>query len=108
MSSDTLLGPIRVKVGERFVINLDDNPSTGFNVCLTQMPGCIALAADDQIPGATAGGMVGVPGTRRFTFIAVNTGEGPLTFNQIKFTHPNLTIAESNVMEKRFVIVEES
>lgn len=106
MSSETLLGPIRVKVGEPIVINLDDNPSTGFTVCLTQMPGCVALAADDQIPGATSGGLVGVPGTRRFTFVAVNAGEGPLTFNRIKFTHPDLTIEESSVMEKRFVIVE--
>ncbi|MBY4676180.1 protease inhibitor I42 family protein [Marinobacterium arenosum] len=101
-----MLPPIKVKVGEPIVIQLEDNPSTGFNVCLTEMPQGIALADVSYLPGQALPGMVGVPGTRRFTFIALAPCEGPLLFNQIKFTHPEPTVQEPTPMENRFVIVE--
>ncbi|MPY22652.1 protease inhibitor I42 family protein [Shewanella psychropiezotolerans] len=101
-----MLAPITVKIGEPIVITLEDNPSTGFNVCLTELPSCIALISDDYIHGSNPLGMVGVPGTRRFTFIATKAGEGALKFNKIKFTHPELTILDANPMENRFVSVE--
>lgn len=101
-----MLAPINVKVGEPIVVQLEDNHgSTGFNVCLTELPSCIALVSDEYVHGANPLGMVGVPGTRRFTFVATRPGEGPLKFNGIKFTHPNLTILDSTPMENRFVNV---
>ncbi|WP_341503339.1 protease inhibitor I42 family protein [Gallaecimonas sp. GXIMD4217] len=104
--AESVLPPIKVRVGEPVVIQLEDNPSTGFNVCLTDMPRGLALAEDTHIPGQALPGMVGVPGTRRFTFIALEPGEGNLMFRQVKYTHPQPTIAEPTPMENRFVIIE--
>lgn len=101
MSTANLLAPIQTTVGEIVTITLEDNPSTGFTVGLSQLPKGLVLMDDEYIPSTSR--LMGAPGTRRFTFVAVEQGEGPLTFNRVKFTHPEPTVEPSNPMENRFV-----
>ncbi|ROS04944.1 chagasin family peptidase inhibitor I42 [Sinobacterium caligoides] len=97
--------PLAVEVGHPFVIELDENLSTGFTVCLMEMPECLALVADEPVQ-PDGDRRVGVFGRRRFTFVAVKAGGGALNFNRIKFTHPELTIVERSASEQRFVVAE--
>lgn len=105
MTEKTALGPIYKEVGGIITITLEENISTGFTVCLTELPEFLALVADEQFPGVHPVGIAGLSGTRRFTFVAVKEGEGELRFNEIKFTHPDLTIKNSTALEHRFVKV---
>lgn len=98
-----VLPPIHTKVGEPFSITLEDNPSTGFTQALTKLPAHIALIEDKYFPSSSH--LLGAPGTRKFTFVALETGEGTIAFNSIKFTHPKPTVASRNPMQERFVIV---
>ena len=56
MSQEYALGPIFAKVGEVITVTLEESPSTGYTVCLTELPGFIALAGDEQFPGVHPAG----------------------------------------------------
>ncbi len=104
MSKETVLPPTTVKVGEQFqIIQEDGAASTGYTCALETMPKCVVLLSDEYIPPKT--GLLGAPGTRRFTFLAMSSGEGPINFLQIRpwdYKHP----APQGPMDKRFVMVK--
>jgi len=66
-------GAMRVAVGDRIVIRLGENPSTGFTWTLQQSRG-LKLLGDDLEQDTASPGLVGAPATRVFELEAVGAG----------------------------------
>jgi inhibitor of cysteine peptidase len=98
-----VLPPIKVKVGDVFDISIPSNPTTGFNCSMSEMPSCVYLVNVTYTPDQPI--ISGSGGISKFTFVAVNKGTGGSNFHSVKFSHPP-EVAESTIMQKRFVIVE--
>ena len=105
------LPPIKVHVGETFEATVPSNPhSTGFVCALGKMPECVYLVSMTYVSGHAAPGIVGVPGTEIFKFVAIATGSGEIEFKHVKFSKPLEIYPKKPDMlhqkEYRFVIVE--
>ncbi len=103
MQKVELLPPINKKVGEFIDIDIPSNPTTGFNCLLSEIPACVYFVESSYEPDHS--GRVGSGGTSHFKFIAVSKGSGPITFHDVKFSHPP-EIREPTPMQKRFVKIE--
>lgn len=101
-----VLEPRVARVGESIVISLAEGCGSGFKVCLTGLPDCLALASGEQVTDEARTGCIKKPGVRRFTFIAVSEGYGELVFNKIKTTGTELIILESDALECQWVRIE--
>jgi inhibitor of cysteine peptidase len=105
------LPPIKVHVGEIFELSVPSNPgSTGFACTLGKMPECVYLVSMIFVPGHGAPGMMGVPGSEIFKFVAIKTGSGEIEFKHVKFSKPLEIYPKepdmTHQMEYQFVIVE--
>lgn len=96
---------LSVRVGELLVVTLEEDRSSGFTVCLTGLPACLALASGEQVASESRAGCTKLPGVRRFTFIGTEAGEGELTFNKISIKGGELRILESDSLESQRVCV---
>jgi inhibitor of cysteine peptidase len=73
---------IAVGVGQRFAVELDGNPTTGYSWQLAAAPGDqVRLVDDDFTP---SGGQIGSGGVQRFTFEALATGTTSLAFAYVR------------------------
>lgn len=102
MSDESVLPPIKAKVGEIVEISVPSNPTTGFACTLTKMPDCLYLVSMDYVPHTPE--IIGSGGTKLFKFVAVKEGNGGVEFLDVKFSNP-LEFARQTPMQKRFVIV---
>lgn len=103
MQKVDLLPPMNAKVGDIIEISIPSNPSTGYSCLLSEMPGCVYFVESTYTPDQSD--LIGSGGTSRFKFVAVEKGEGKITFHSVKFSHP-LEILEPNQMQQRFVKIE--
>ncbi|WP_052718290.1 protease inhibitor I42 family protein [Methanosarcina sp. MTP4] len=103
MQEVELLPPMNAKVGDIIEISIPSNPTTGYSCLLSEMPSCVYFVESTYTPNQPIG--IGSPGTSLFKFVAVEKGEGNITFRSVKFSHPP-EILEPTVMQKRFVIIE--
>lgn len=103
MTKHQTLPPITAEKGKIFQIHKQDNPSTGFSCALESIPECVVLLSDEYLPPQTH--LVSAPGTRRFTFLPVKPGEGPINFVYIRpFDYENPLPKEPS--DKQFVMVK--
>jgi predicted secreted protein len=73
-------------VGEEVVVELIENPTTGYEWYEDEpSPEVLLLLIDEYESDPAPDDMVGVGGTRRFTYEAVKAGDGVLSY-----THQNL------------------
>jgi inhibitor of cysteine peptidase len=72
---------ISVKVGQEFIIALNENPTTGYSWQKEFDASFLELVGDKYEPSAEAKkpGIVGAGGTRNFQFKALKTGETKVT-----------------------------
>ncbi|WP_440956208.1 protease inhibitor I42 family protein [Methanosarcina sp. Mfa9] len=103
MQKVDLLPPMNAKVGDIIEISIPSNPSTGYNCLLSEMPDCVYFVESSYTPDQPV--RSGSGGTSLFKFVAVEKGEGKITFHSVKFSHP-LDILEPNQMQQRFVIIK--
>jgi inhibitor of cysteine peptidase len=69
---------ITAGIGQRFAIELDGNPTTGYSWQLSAPPGDqVRLVDEDFTPSS---GQIGSGGVQRFTFEATGTGTTTLAF----------------------------
>jgi predicted secreted protein len=87
---------IEVRAGDSFFINLEENPSTGFNWQWAADRDDIITLESDQFKEPKAEGLVGAPGTHEFKFMAVKTGDAVVKFD---YSQP----WEPESVEKTFV-----
>jgi inhibitor of cysteine peptidase len=74
---------VAVGVGERFAIELDGNPTTGYSWQLSAPPGAqVTLIDSDFTP--TGPQQAGTGGVQRFTFEATATGTTSLAFAYVR------------------------
>jgi len=74
---------ITAGVGQRFAVELNANPTTGYSWQLTAPPGSqVRLIDEDYTP--TAAEQVGGGGVQRFTFEATATGSTSLGFGYVR------------------------
>ncbi len=97
-----VLPPIHAEVGELFDISVPTNPSTGFASTLSEMTKCAYLVGSTYVPNNQQ--IPGSGGTQVYKFVAIEKGEGPIEFRDVKFSRP-LDISPQTPMQKRFVIV---
>jgi inhibitor of cysteine peptidase len=103
MVEESVLPPIKAKVGEIVEIPVRSNPTTGFVCTLSKMPDCLYLVSMNYVPDTPM--IIGSGGTALFRFVAVDKGDGWVEFREVKFSHP-LEIIPPDQMHKRFVIIE--
>lgn len=70
---------IEIVIGERFIIALESNPTTGYAWETDFDENFLKLVQSEFEPGEAAPSMVGVGGERRFTFKGLKEGETELT-----------------------------
>ncbi|KAJ3368031.1 hypothetical protein GGF31_006864 [Allomyces arbusculus] len=73
---------INVRVGDRFSINLDENPSTGFTWSFAYVQPIFEPTGDEFRPKAGVRMQAGQGGTRTFHFKATAPGTGMINFQQ--------------------------
>jgi inhibitor of cysteine peptidase len=73
---------ITAGVGQRFAVELDGNPTTGYSWQLTADPGAQVRLLDEGF--APSGGQIGSGGVQRFTFEAIATGSTTLAFGYVR------------------------
>jgi len=74
---------INAGVGQRFAVELNGNPTTGFSWQLTAPPGNqVRLIDEDYTPASTD--QVGSGGVQRFTFEATSAGLTSLAFGYVR------------------------
>jgi len=105
------LPPVNMHVGETVDLAVPSNPgSTGFVCTLAKMPECVYLVSMTYVPGHEAPGMVGIPGSEVFKFVAIAEGSGEIEFKHVKFSKPLEIVPKKpdmlHQMEYRFVKVE--
>lgn len=67
---------ITTKVGESFTIELASNASTGYHWELTgPLSPAVVKVSDTYVPGKSAEGQVGVPGTEQWVFKGASPGQ---------------------------------
>ena len=77
--SITILQPMMM--GERLIVRLPSNPTTGFDWELVRMHDFLEQIGEREfVQGATASGMVGVGGVTIWRFQIVSSGTGMLGF----------------------------
>jgi inhibitor of cysteine peptidase len=64
---------ITVHVGDEIIINLAENPTTGYGWAIDKMDDTV-LVSQNPTFSSTPGGAIGSGGTRTFTFIAKQAG----------------------------------
>jgi inhibitor of cysteine peptidase len=69
---------VQEPLGETFAVRLQENPTTGYSWNLS-LPAGLTLSRDEFIPSQTAVQLVGAGGTRSFTLVAENRGDGNIT-----------------------------
>ena len=70
---------IEIGVGNRFIIALESNPTTGYQWEANFNESFLELVLDEFETGETEEGMVGVGGEQKLTFEGLKTGETELT-----------------------------
>jgi predicted secreted protein len=87
-----------VKVGQSFEIKLIENPTTGYNWALAQLPENFYLLSELYVPDPNKLGMVGSGGTRHFYFVAMKptTEMGNFIFYLLRPWEPMTPIEESD------------
>jgi inhibitor of cysteine peptidase len=66
--------PIHIRQGDSIVLELEENPSTGYSWELADLPAFVTVAeSSHETAGPPA---MGAPGLRRIRVLAVATGEG--------------------------------
>jgi predicted secreted protein len=84
-ASDTA---IAASVGDRFVVALESNPSTGYQWTATSSDaGVVELVGDEYVRPDTT--LVGAPGTKRFFFDAVAVGTATLQLRYARSFQPD-------------------
>ena len=84
-ASDTT---IAASVGDRFVIALESNPSTGYQwTAASSDAGVVELVGDEDVRPDTT--LVGAPGTKRFFFDAVAVGTATLQLRYARSFQPD-------------------
>jgi len=93
-ASATVFGPgdsIRVVDGQTFVIELESNPTTGYEWTAEDNPNAefvkSSMVTSSTLPGA--------PGMQRLTFEATKTGSSTLVLNYARSFEPNNPPAET-------------
>ncbi len=70
---------ISAKAGETFTIELEENPTTGYQWSVTVSDETVvALDKDEYVPDDTTGDIAGSGGTRVLTFKAVKAGDATI------------------------------
>ena len=64
---------ITVHIGDEIIINLTENPTTGYRWAIDKIDATVLLAQNPTF-SSTPGGAIGSGGTRTFTFIAKQPG----------------------------------
>ncbi|WP_354701954.1 hypothetical protein DSM112329_02296 [Paraconexibacter sp. AEG42_29] len=77
---------VSLKVGDKLVVNLAENPSTGFTWKSTSRPSFLKLASSKYIADAVPEGIVGSGGRRVFTYTATKAGSGSLKLRYARST----------------------
>lgn len=103
MQEVELLPPINAKIGDIIDISIPSNPTTGYSCLLSEMPSCVYFVESTYVPDEPI--IPGSGGTSNFKFVAVKSGNGPIIFHSVKFSHP-LEILDPTPMQQRFVIIE--
>ena len=68
--------PIDIRQGDVIVLELEENPSTGYSWELVDLPAFVTVAeSSHETTGPPA---MGAPGLRRIRVLAVGTGEGTI------------------------------
>jgi len=75
---------IRVKVGERFAISLDSNPTTGYIWQLSIVPGKKILVMTDHKYFPPEAHLIGAGGRERWVFRATGEGRGVMDFKYLR------------------------
>jgi inhibitor of cysteine peptidase len=71
---------IEVKKGEAFIIELEENPTTGYAWTVSISDESVIRPGGDQYNDESSGeGLVGAPGTHSFTFEALAKGTATIT-----------------------------
>jgi inhibitor of cysteine peptidase len=68
--------PIDARQGDVIVLELEENPSTGYSWDLAGLPGFVTIAESSH--EAAASPRLGAPGLRRFRLLTTATGEGTI------------------------------
>ena len=85
-----------VKVGESFQIKLTENPSTGYLWALARLPESFYLLSDSFM-APDKPGMVGVPGTHVYNFVAMKPKiQGDFVFYLLRPSEPLVPTEESD------------
>ncbi len=87
---------INVSLGEEFTISLDSNPSTGFEWWTDFDPAYLSLTNSTFISGNENSQLVGVPGTKKFTFSTLSSGQTDVILLLLQ-SWENGTIAERKI-----------
>ncbi|MCJ7445487.1 MAG: protease inhibitor I42 family protein [Methanotrichaceae archaeon] len=87
---------INVTLGKEFAISLESNPSTGFEWWTKFDPDYLSLLNSTFVSGNEKSGMVGVPGTKVFTFNARSAGNTEVIMLLLR-PWENGTIAERKI-----------
>jgi inhibitor of cysteine peptidase len=72
---------VPAKVGDRLVVTLEGNPSTGYTWIAQDLPPFLAQQGDAVFSKGSNSGAVGAPGTLALTFKATTTGSGDLVLD---------------------------
>jgi inhibitor of cysteine peptidase len=88
---------IDIKVGDSFVVELEENLSTGYTWhCTIVHEEIVDLESDEYMEPDKTDNMVGVPGTHQYKFIALNNGSTQIKFEYYRDWEPE-NIAENYV-----------
>ncbi len=72
---------IEVKAGDRFTIQLEENPTTGYMWSVSVSDESVVKMTGDQYNDESASeGLAGAPGTHTYTFEALKAGTTQITF----------------------------
>ena len=87
---------IETNIGKSFAINLDSNPSTGYQWQIVKAldTGLLELVDSKYIPPET--NLVGAPGKEEWTFRAIKAGKAIISFNYVRSWENNVAPAKTD------------
>jgi predicted secreted protein len=68
--------PVDARQGDVIILELEENPGTGYSWDLAGLPGFVTVAESSQ--EAATPPRLGAPGVRRFRLVATATGQGTI------------------------------
>jgi predicted secreted protein len=91
---------LTLKVNDKLVVRLAENPSTGYRWGTLARPAILRFVSSRYVaPAVTDTPVAGAPGTRVYTYVARRTGSGTLT---VRYTGP--TGADGGRFRLRIVV----